>query len=251
MPQVNETGHTKNVNTFFSLIGFVKGWGTDYQPTNTALTVAKLDALYPLCEKAVKDADDEEKTFDDLVDKRMAAFEPLQPYSTRIVNSFSIIDLPKETIAGAKEINRKIQGKRATPKAGETITPIEGDADGKGKKSISTSQMSYDNNVKHLNDLRAWVELQADYNPNEADLKVAAIKTFHDKLDAANKAVLNGLVPYENKLDARDLLLYADKTGMVDIALAVKKYAKAAFGATSAKYKQISGLTFRKLPRKK
>jgi hypothetical protein len=251
MSEVHETGHTKNVNTFFSLIGFVKGWGTDYQPTNPALAVANLETLHPLCEKAVKDADDEEKTFDDLVDKRIAAFKPLKPYATRIVNSFSTIDLPEESVAGAREINRKIQGKRATPKAGESIAPIEGEAAANGKKSISASQMSFDNNVRHINDLRAWVELQETYNPNEADLKVAAIKTFHDKLDAANKAVLKGLVPYENKLDARDLLLYADKTGMVDIALAVKKYAKGAFGATSAKYKQISGLKFRKLPRKK
>ena len=45
--------------------------------------------------------------------------------------------------------------------------------------------------------------------------------------------------------------MYAPKTGMVDLILEVKKYAKGAFGATSAKYKQISGLKLRKLPRKK
>lgn len=63
--------------------------------------------------------------------------------------------------------------------------------------------------------------------------------------------MIKGFVPYNNKLDERDLALYGEKTGMVDVALGIKLYAKGAFGATSARYKQISGLAFRKLPRKK
>ena len=111
--------------------------------------------------------------------------------------------------------------------------------------------MSYDNNVKHFSDLTAWVALPATYNPNETDLKVATLNTYKTKIDTANKAVISGKVPYDNKMDARDVMLYAPKTGMVDIALAVKKYASSAFGASSDKYKQISSLKFTKQPRKK
>lgn len=172
----------------------------------------------------------------------MIAFESLQPYSTRILNAFSVIDLPQDTVNGAIEINRKIQGQRATPKKEATAT------DG---KSVSASQMSYDNNVKHFSDLTAWVSLQPTYKPNEKDLQVPALNSYETKIDNANKAVINGQVPYDNKLDARDLLLYAPKTGMVDIALEIKKYAKSAFGAKSAKFKQVSGLAFTKQSRKK
>lgn len=249
MASTHETGHTKNVNTFLELIGFVNGWGATYVPTKTAISAANLAILHPLCEAAVKAADDQEKIFNDLVDKRMIAFDPLQGLSTRVTNAFSVIDLPQDTVNGALEINRKIQGKRATPKKDDP--PKEGEEKGKGGKSSSASQLSYDNNVKHLGDLISWVSLQSVYNPNEADLKVAALNTYKTKIDTANKAVITGQVPYENKMDARDLLLYAPKTGMVDIALEVKKYAKSAFGATSAKYKQISGLKFTKQPRKK
>lgn len=248
MPSTIETGHTKNVNTFLALIGFVNGWSADYKPTKAVLSAANLEALHPLCEAAVKAADDQEKIFNDLVDKRMIAFEPLKGLSTRVTNAFSVIDLEEETVDGAREINRKIQGKRATPKKDEP--PTEGE-EPKGGKSISASQMSYDNNVKHLSDLIAWVSLQSTYNPNETDLKVAALNAYQAKIDKANKDVIAGQVPYDNKLDARDLLLYTKKRGMVDIALEVKTYAKSAFGATSAKYKQISGLKFTKQPRKK
>ena len=249
MPTTHETGHTKNVNTFFSLIGFVNGWGADYKPTKEAISAANLAALQPQCETAIKTADDQEKVFNDLVDKRMIAFNPMQSYSTRVVNAFSVIDLPQDTVNGAIQINRKIQGKRATAKK-NTPTAEGTQASTKGK-SVSASQLSYDNNVKHFSDLTAWVSLQPAYNPNEADLKVKALNQFKDKLDKANKEVINGQVPYQNKLDERDALLYAPKTGMVDIALEVKKYALSVFGSKSPKYKQISGLKFTNRPRKK
>lgn len=245
---VNETGHTKNVSNFLALIDFVDAWGADYKPTNALYKIAAIKAQHPLCEKVEKESRDEEKKFNDLVDKRQIIFKPLSTYCTRVYNSFISLDIPEETKAGALEINRKIQGRRATPKKGDTPT-VEGEKP-KGK-SVSASQLSFDNNVKHIDDLRAWVELCTDYNPNETDLKVAAIKSYHDQLDKANKDVIKGEVPYSNKLDERDVALYGDKTGMVDVALGIKKYAKGAFGATSAKYKQISGLAFRKLPRKK
>jgi hypothetical protein len=40
--------------------------------------------------------------------------------------------------------------------------------------------------------------------------------------------------------------LYADGTGLVDLALLVKKYIKSLFGADSPQYEQISGLKFRR-----
>jgi len=245
--QVNETGHTKNVAAFYEALAIIGGWGADYKPTKLALSAANLTLLYPKCEKVVKESGEQEGIFDNLVDQRIIVFKKLPTYATRVVNAFSVIDLPDETVAGAIEINRKIQGTRATPKGKKP--PTEGET-GKGG-NISVSQLSYDKNVEHLNDLRAWVELQPVYNPNETDLKVAAIKAYCTQLDLANKAVINGEIPYSNKLDERDALMYAPKTGMVDLILEVKKYAKGAFGATSAKYKQISGLKLRKLPRKK
>jgi hypothetical protein len=251
MPPIQETGHTKNVSAFYAMLGYVQGWGTDYKPTNPLLALAKITAQHPLCETAEKEARDQEKVFNDLVDDRQIAFKTLKPYSTRIYNSFSSIGLPKETVNGALEINRKIQGRRATPKKDNTTPATEGETPKGGGKSISASQQSFDNNVKHLDDLRAWVELQAIYNPNETDLKIAAIKAYHTKIDTANKAVIAAQVPYDNKLNARDAALYGETTGMVDIALEIKKYALGAFGSKSPKYKQISGLKFRKLPRKK
>jgi len=45
----------------------------------------------------------------------------------------------------------------------------------------------------------------------------------------------------------RDIVLYADKTGLVDIASDVKLYVKSAYGATSPLFRSVSGLAFSKL----
>jgi hypothetical protein len=237
MASTIETGHTKNVSAFFALITIVEGWGADYQPTNPLLALSTIKAQHANCELIEKEARAEIKKFDNLVDIRQIEFAPLQPYATRIYNSFISLDIPKQTKDGALEINRKIQGKRATPKKDNTATSIEGEAENPKAKNVSVSQQSFDNGVKQIDDLRAWVALHPIYNPNETDLKVTSIADFHDKLDKANKDVINGLVPYNNKLDERDKALYAEKTGMVDVALAIKKYALGAFGTKSAKYK--------------
>lgn len=243
MSSSQETGHTKNVNNFLFLIQCCIGFGTKYNPIKEALKIANLTALQLACDTAVKAASKATKVFDDLVDLRMIAFENLQSYATQILNAFSIIDLPQDTVNGAIEINRKIQGKRATPKKDKS--PTEDD------NSNSVSQQSYDNYVTHFGELIDWVELQPTYNPNEPELKVAAMKLYWDKLDKANKAVIAGLVPYKNTLTERDELLYNEKTGLVDIALEVKTYVKSVFKANSTQFKQVSGIRFTRPPKGK
>jgi hypothetical protein len=113
-----------------------------------------------------------------------------------------------------------------------------------GDEGASVSQQSYDNYVTHFGNLIDWVELQPTYNPNEPELKVAAMKLYWDKIDKANKAVIAGTVPYKNALTERDELLYAEKTGLVDTALDVKTYVKSVFKANSPQFKQVSGIPF-------
>lgn len=44
----------------------------------------------------------------------------------------------------------------------------------------------------------------------------------------------------------RNVILYKPDTGVVVVAIAVKTYIKAVFGATSPQYKQVSGVEFQK-----
>jgi hypothetical protein len=52
------------------------------------------------------------------------------------------------------------------------------------------------------------------------------------------------LPPLTAARQARNELLFAPKTGMIDTALTVKEYIKAAFGATSKEYKEVRHISF-------
>ena len=89
--------------------------------------------------------------------------------------------------------------------------------------------MSFDNRIGNMYKLIQLLASQTGYTPNETDLKVTT------------------LTPLSNARIARNTLLYATWTGLVDLAGEVKSYVKSVFGGTSPQYKQVSGLKFTKV----
>jgi uncharacterized protein YPO0396 len=154
--------------------------------------------------------------------------------STRIINALEATDASKQTIDDAKSINRKIQGGRSSSKPAED----------EEKRTISTSQQSYDNLVENFSKLADLVASELSYTPNEEELKVETLNTYVHKLHTANTVVINANTVYSNSMISRNETLYAENTGLVDTALSVKKYVKSVFGASSPQYKQISKLEF-------
>jgi hypothetical protein len=66
------------------------------------------------------------------------------------------------------------------------------------------------------------------------------------ELRTANTNVVNANTTWSNSRISRDNLLYADTTGLVDIALDVKAYIKSVFNSTSHQYAQVSGIEFKR-----
>jgi hypothetical protein len=65
--------------------------------------------------------------------------------------------------------------------------------------------------------------------------------------NAWDRLRLDWKAPGSNFRIARNVILYANETGLVDIAGEVKKYIKSVFGGTSPQYKQVSKLKFTKV----
>lgn len=101
------------------------------------------------------------------------------------------------------------------------------------QKSISASQMSFDNRIENMDKLIQLLTSQAGYAPNEIDLKVVTLTTLLADMKAKNTAVINAMTPLSNARIARNTLLYTTGTGLLDITVEVKKYVKSVFGATS------------------
>lgn len=247
MPSTSETGHAKNVANFEDLISFCNGYGASYNPSKTILTIVNLTTLHANSQSSITKVNNSKILFGNATNARQAAFNPLKKLSTRIVNALDATDATDKLVKDARSINNKIQGKRADDKTKPvTASGTEAAED----KSISVSQQSFDSLIENFSKLIDLVGTEPTYTPNETELQISTLQTTLGTLRAANTAVINTYTDYSNYRITRDNILYTSTTGLVDIALEVKKYVKSVFGASSPQFKQVSKLEFKR-PKKK
>lgn len=246
MTQSPETGHAKNVANFENLISICTGYETSYNPSKAAIKLPALSILFTGANNSLTAINTVLPSYTNAINARAIVFDPLSKLITRVINALDSSDVPKQTVATAKTIARKIQGKRASkklpPAVANPATPaIE------SPKNISASQMGFDNRIENLDKLIQLLSSQTGYTPNETDLQVTALSDLLADMKDKNTAAINALTPLSNARIARNYLLYATGTGLVDISVEVKKYVKSVFGGTSPQYKQVSGLKFTKV----
>lgn len=243
MSSQSEVGHAKNVANFADIIAYCTAYGTAYNPSKAALQLTALNTLLTSAQTELANVTTAKNAFDTVTGDRQLIFEPLKPLATKVFNYLSVTDATSETIADAKTINNKLQGKRA----GTTIEnpPTEGEGENQNN-TVSVSRQSYDMLTENFASFVDLVSSVPSYIPNETELTIASLTTFLTNLQTANTNVMNAEVAYSNARISRNNILYSENTGLVDIALDVKKYVKAIFGATSPQYKQISGIKFTK-----
>jgi hypothetical protein len=106
------------------------------------------------------------------------------------------------------------------------------------------SQQSYEGIVGNVADYIAIVSTVQGYQPNEADLTIAGMTALLAKLKAKNEEMNAAFAALSVARGLRDGLLYLDDDSIVNIALLVKAYVRAALGPDSQLYKSIKGIEF-------
>ena len=238
---VSEVGHAKNVANFADLISYCTAYGSTYNPSKAALQLTALNTLLTSAQTELANVTTAKNTFNTVTGDRQLTFEPLKPLATKVFNYLSVTDATSETIADAKTINNKLQGKRTGTTAENP--PTEGENQ---NNTVSVSRQSYDMLTENFASFVDLVSSVPSYTPNETELTTASLTAYLGELQTANTNVINAEVAYSNARISRNSVLYSENTGLVDIASDVKKYVKAIFGATSPQYKQISGIKFTK-----
>lgn len=240
MASTSETGHAKNISNFQVLTSFVVGYGATYNPSKTSLKLPQLNALIALSETKLSDVLSKNTLFNNTVNERVIEFTGLRSLSTRLINALATTDAPAEKIKDAKGFNRKLQGKRASALPATPIDPNE-----PAPRTISSSQLSYDQQIQHFGGLYSVLQSETSYNPNENDLKISTLSTKQQNLTAKNNAVATAYANISNSRIARNKILYDENSGLVDIASEIKKYIKSVFGATSPEFAQVKGIEFK------
>lgn len=242
MKSMAETGHAKNVAVFEKLIAFCTDYGAAYNPSRNELKLAELNKKRDEARAALADVKHAKAMLTQAIADRQNIFSLLKPLATRILSALKASGVSDKTVDSVRSLNRKIQGRRASS---VKMKPAEENAEETPKRTISVSQQSFDNQVEHLLQIIAILEIQPLYQPNEDDLKIDALRNYALRLQDANQIVIKATTAQVNALAARDAVLYSEHTGMVDIALNVKKYVQSVFGTNSSEYKRISSFIFR------
>lgn len=246
MASNSETGHKKNVANFGKLVSFCTGYGTKYKPSRSNLSLEALNTMHSDSQNEILIVHNAVSAYKNAHAALKVAFKSFPTFVTRIINALKSSDTTTEMDDKAKSIGNKLQGRRVSAKLTEEEKKALS-ADGREPKEISTSHLSRDNRIDNFEALVTLLNTVPEYKPNEDDLKITALNTYLADLKAKDDAVTTTLTELSNARIARNEKFYGDNTGLVDIALDTKSYVKSVFGATSAQYKQVSGLEFRKI----
>ena len=234
-----EAGDKKLLGNFRILIDYVST-EPNYNPANPKVTKAALETQYTNGAGVVGDVAAAHAPNKLAITDRQSGFDDLRPLVIRSNNYLKASGASKEVVADAQTSVRKLTGSRKSPKIKDNpATPVD-----ESKGSHSASQMSYDNQLGNVASYLAILQNIAEYNPNEADLKVTALQAVANALQAKNNAVSTTAVALAQARGNRDQLLYLADDSIVNTAQLVKNYIKAALGTYSQLYNQVKGLRF-------
>ena len=252
MASSSEVGHAKNVANFQDLISVCTGYGVAYNPSNIAILITALTAVYTNCDNLIDNVDTASQQYHSAVGARRDEFEPLKKLATQLVNAYIAVKPGKAKIANAKTINAKIQGIKLKKVKEIAIVPSTSankialpPPPAETPKDISASQQSYDQLIEHFSKLIILLAADPLFIPNEPALQTTTLNTKLLALKTSNSNFGNAYTQVTNTRIARNHGLYDANTGLYDIAQTTKAYVKSVFGASSPEFKMINKIAFK------
>ena len=243
MSTTKETGHQVNIDNLDLMIVTLKGFGVKYNPSNPDISIPHLEQILSGSRAAQSRLHELKQPYTSAVNTRKEAFEPFEPLVTRALNALVATKTSAQTDQSAKALVHKIKGEKISKKKTTLSAPNQTGPQA-DETQISSAQLGFDDQLQNLDEFIKLLENTPLYNPNENDLKIESLISYRDNLAAKNHTVIEKKVAVDNARIARNEQLYKPLVGLVDTAADVKTYVKSVFGATSAQFRQISGLKF-------
>lgn len=212
---------------------------TRYNPINPKITIEALGNKHTECKGILESLDEKQAIDKDSVNKRQYAFQKMGPLTTQIINAATVISEDKKLMEDMKGIVDKIRGTLPKPKTndyqeGQEVT-----------EARSNSQRSYDNLAAHFGKIIDILEVISGYTPNETEITIPELQTYHALLLEHNDTTSQTLKAVQNARRERDHAFYNEDEGLYMRTQLVKKYVKSVYTASSPESQQISGIEFR------
>lgn len=236
----NKKSNQQNVDNMEVLIEREITFLPVFDPSETRLSILNQKKLKSAGDEVLRGVQTAESACNNAISARNTAFNTLNPLVTRVINALQISDVSDQTIEQGKAILRDLRNLRAS----EIVPPAEGAENEPSAKTNKKRSGSFNAKIENTGKLIVFLSTITAYKPKETDLTIESLKAKHETLKQTNSACNTADALAEAARTQRDVVLYADKTGLVDIAMDSKYYTKSAYGARSAQYKAISGIRF-------
>lgn len=215
--KVYETGDHKNVANLESFIATIETLGNQYNPTKDLLKLPNLANIRTESNEILTQLYSLQNVWTTRVTERAEVLERLDKYSTRLSGAFKLHEDNPEILKDFLALVRKLKGKR--------VKAIDKEAVKSGEKVIrSVSQYSIDSRIANFTKVLDMLTSNTNYNPNEDDLKVAAVQQFIDDLKIKNSKFIQIDIEIGQARIERDRVLYSTQNSLVPVTRQVKLY---------------------------
>ena len=240
MASTSEVGHAKNIANLNLLNTNIVALGATYNPSNPKLLLPNLQAIYTTAFTEQASVNNLVAPYSVAVDDREVIFKPLNRELTKLRKAYKATEgVTQVQLEDFMTIIRKLKGVSKSKDKPSTDPKDEQD-------SYSTSQMSYDQRTNTMDLLISLLQNTPNYNPNENEFKVATYQAKKASMLAKTQAVADTFVPLNNARSTRNTTLYNSVDNLVDTGNRAKDYLFTILDSSSAQYKAISKIKFKK-----
>jgi hypothetical protein len=231
----SEKGHKKNVANFNSLSQILQEMGELYNPSNQNIQLVILEPIKKELATTMKNLNKKKAVYTNAVANRENTIAPLSKKTTRILNSFKSLTVSLTDKENMASMVKKIRGDKK---------PLKINPDNAETKTISTSQQSYDSRIANFDTLIELVSSHTVYKPNEEELKIENLQSYHQALSDLNDLVNTAGNTIITIRKQRDDKLYKGEKNVINLSKDIKSYLKSLGEAGQPYYKAAVRLKF-------
>ena len=240
MASTSEVGHAKNIANLNLLNTNIIAVGAIYNPSNPKLLLTNLQNVYTSAFTQQQSVNNLVAPYTVAVDEREIIFKPLNRELTKLRKAYKATEgVTQVQLEDFMTIIRKLKGVRKT-----TTTPSTNPDD--EQANHSTSQMSYDQRTNNMDLLISLLQNTPNFNPNETEYQIVTYQNKKAQMLLKTQAVADTFVPLNNARSLRNNTLYNSDDNLVDLANRAKDYLFTILDASSAQYKAIAKIKFKK-----
>lgn len=224
-----ETGHFKNLSNFGTLVTYLATQPA-YAPDAAELTVPQLQDFLANMEDATNQLVADAQAAQQLINDRQQIFEQTRKLARKIMLYLESNITDEAAIKDVRTHYNDMQSKKVTK-----VQTINDDGS-TSEKSYSSNRLSYTSMAEHFQKMVERLKTVQGYAPTDNSIRIDTLEDLSSELHNANSSIAASFVTVTNSRNTRDHLMYGKNTGLVDLAMRIKKYLKYKYGTNSDQY---------------